>query len=49
MPKIKITDFDNTGVIQSPAISNAVYIPGPVVANDKGDKEHQDAKKFDRR
>lgn len=47
MPKIKITDFDNTGVIQSPAISNAVYIPGPVVANSQGVKEHKDAKKFD--
>ncbi len=44
MPKIKITDFDNTGVIQSPAISNAVYIPGPVVAGQTG---RVAAKKFD--
>ena len=44
MPKIKITDFDNTGVIQSPAISNAVYIPGPVISTVTG---RVPAKKFD--
>ena len=37
MPKIKITEIDNTGVVQSGIISNTVYIPGKVVST--GDAE----------
>ena len=29
MPKYKITDIDNTGVVQSTTLSNTVYMPGP--------------------
>lgn len=29
MPKIKINDIDNTGVVQSTTLSNTVYMPGP--------------------
>ena len=28
MPKIKITEVDNTGVTLLPEVSNTVYIPG---------------------